>query len=175
MARRATPQAPAAAEPDSAASGLSALKPDVTLEIGGRKITIREYEFFEGLEVANQAARFIADMHELCAGGSFTYSRVRRLFGVHQAEVIAIAAQAGGVEPEWLRGLKPSDAEYYMSTWFAVNSGFFVHELVVEEQVRAQARRAPSNPQSIGLASSPASPLPGSATSTGSDDSPNAS
>jgi hypothetical protein len=172
MARKVTPQAPAAAEPDSAASGLSALKPDITLEIAGRKVTIREYGFFEGLEVANQAAGFVADMHAQCVDGSLNYSKVRRLFGVHQAEVIAIAAQAGDVEPEWLRGLTPKDGEYYMSTWFAVNCGFFVHELVVEGQVQAQAQRQRSAPPSTGLASSPASPPPGSATSTASDASP---
>ncbi|GAB3755186.1 DUF6631 family protein [Lysobacter olei] len=171
MARKAPKAAPDAVEPSSAASDLSALQPDVAITIAGRKLTIREYAFFEGLEVADRAAAFITDMHAQCADGSLTYARVRRLFGKHQTAVVAIAAQAADVELEWLQGLSPSDAELFMSTWFAVNSGFFVHELVVEMQVQ----RRSAQPSSTGLASSPASPPPGSATSTDSPDSPNAS
>jgi len=164
MARKLEKPAPATAEPVSAEAGLSALQPDTTLTVAGRKITVREYGFFEGLEVADRAAPFIADMHVQCADGTLTYSRIRRLFGKHRAIVVEIAAQASGVEPEWLQALSPSDAELLMSTWFAVNSGFFVHELVVEMQVQRQN----TAPTSTGLASSPASPLPGSATSTAS-------
>jgi hypothetical protein len=167
MARKVAKNAPAAAEPSSAAGDLSALQPDLTLAIAGRKVTVREYGFFEGLEVANRAAAFIADMHAQCADGSMTYSKVRRLFGVHQDAVIAIASQAAGVEPEWVRGLSSNDAELFMSTWFAVNSGFFVHELVVETQVQQHSARAART----GSASSADSPTPGSATSTASADS----
>lgn len=173
MARKVGQHAPAA-EPSSAAGDLSALKPDITLTIAGRKVTIREYGFFEGLEAADHAAGFIADLGAQCADGSLTYMRVRRLFGLHQAPVIAIAAQAGNVEPEWLRSLSSKDAELFMSTWFAVNSSFFVHELVVEEQVKAQAQRSRVTAPT-GSVSSPASPAPGSATSSASVDSRSAS
>lgn len=169
MARTVKKPAPVAAEPtSSAAADLSALQPDITHTIGGRKVTIREYTFFEGLEVADKAAGFIADMAAQCADGSMTYARVRRLFGKHQAAVVEVAAQAADVEPEWLKALSATDAELFMSTWFAVNSGFFMHELVVELQVQRHSPAATS----IGLASSPASPPPGSATSTAAADSP---
>lgn len=168
MARQVKKPAPTAAESSSAAVDLSALQPDITHTIAGRKVTIREYGFFEGLQVASTAAAFIADMHQQCADGTLTYSGIRRLFGAHQAAVIEIAAQSGGVEPGWLLALKPGDAELYMSTWFAVNSGFFMHELVVEMQVQ---RHSPA-PTSTGLASSPGSQAPGSATSTASAASP---
>lgn len=171
MARKVLQQpAPVAAEPSSAVADLSALQPDVTLTIADREVTLREYGFFEGLAVADTAAAFITDMQQ-CMDGQLTYSRIRRLFGKHQAVVSAIAAQAGDVEPEWLRGLPPRDGELYMSTWFAVNSSFFVHELVVELQVRRSAAAATST----GLAPSPDSPAPGSAISTASAVSPSGS
>ncbi len=168
MARKVIKPAPVAAEPSSAAADLSALQPDITHTIAGRKVTIREYGFFEGLQVADTAAAFIADMHQQCADGTLTYSRIRRLFGKHQAAVVEIAALSGGVEAEWLLSLSPSDAELFLSTWFAVNSGFFMHELVVEMQVQHHRPAATST----GLASSPGSQAPGSATSTGSAVSP---
>lgn len=168
MAHRAQkkPVTPAAEDP-SAADGLAALNPDVTLTLAGRAITMREYGFFEGLDVAHRAAGFIADMHAMCAGGALRYSLIRRLFGVHQDVVVAIAAQAADVEPEWLRGLGAADAEVFMSSWFAVNSSFFVHEVVVE--MREERHRAST---STGSTSSPVSPPPALATSTGSVDSP---
>lgn len=168
MARKVDKKAPAAAEPSSAADDIAALQPDASLTIAGRRLTIREYGYFEGLKVAHQAAGFIADMHTMCADGDLRFARVRRLFGVHEAVVLAIAAQAADVEPEWVRGLAKADAETFMSTWFAVNVGFFVQEVVVEIKEERQRRWMAS--KSTG--SSSGSPAPGSATSTASADSP---
>lgn len=169
MARKVEKKTVAAAEPRSAADDLSALNPDVTLEIAGRKLTIREYPYFEGLEVAAIATGFLADIYEQCADGSLTYPRVRGLFAKHRDTVVSIAAQSANVEPEWVRGLGRQDAEYFMSTWFAVNVHFFVHELVVEIQVRGQRL---AGARSTGSAFSHASPAPGSATSIASSSSP---
>ncbi|MGH8032798.1 MAG: DUF6631 family protein [Luteimonas sp.] len=168
MARKVDKQKPAAEEP-SAAEKLASLKPDTPLALSGRQVTVREYSFFEGLEIAHRAAKFIADMHVMCAGGDLRYAQIRRLFGVHQEVVIPIAAQAADVEPEWVRSLKGDEAEVFMSTWFAVNSSFFVHEVIVE--MREERQRA--IPTSTGTDASPNSPPPASATSTNSPASPN--
>ncbi|MDZ5815103.1 DUF6631 family protein [Stenotrophomonas maltophilia] len=142
MARRVDPKPAAAAEDSSAAAALSEIKPDVTLVIGGRTVTIREYGFFEGLEVAHRAQPLIAAMFTMCQDGNLQYSRIRRLFGVHKDLVIEIAARAADVEQEWVRDLerKPADAELFLDTWFGVNSSFFVHEVVVE--MREERQRA---------------------------------
>ncbi len=173
MARKATaPKVTAAAEVPSAAAALVEIKPDVTLTIAGRTVTIREYGFFEGLAVAHKAQPLIAAMFAMCQDGNLQYSRIRRLFGVHQDLVIEISAQAADVESEWVRGLEknPSDAEIFLDSWFAVNSSFFVHEAVVE--MREARQRAA---MSIGSMPSPGSPPPASATSTASADSPSGS
>jgi hypothetical protein len=132
MARKVEKKAPAAAEQPSAADDIAALQPDASLTVAGRRITIREYGYFEGLKVAHQAAGFIADMHTMCADGDLRFARVRRLFGVHEDVVAAIAAQAADVELDWLRGLGKADSEKFMSTWFTVNVPFFMQEVVVE-------------------------------------------
>lgn len=175
MARKVTERkkvAPAAEVP-SAVSALLEIKPDVTLTIAGRQLTVREYGFFEGLEVAHQAQGLIRDMHAMCADGRLQYSRIRRLFGPHREVVIAIAAKAADVDADWVRGLEksPQDAEVFFDTWFGVNASFFVHEVIVEmREARQLAAMA-----STGSQSSPVSPAPASATSTGSADSPSGS
>lgn len=171
MARKIDQRAIApAAESNSAADQLAVLNPDITLTIAGREITIREYSFFDGLEVAHRASAFIADMHDTCRDGELRFDRIRRLFGKHRDVVVSIAAQAAGVEPDWIAGLDRTDAEVFMSTWFGVTSGFFVHEVVMEMREERQ-RQAMS---STGSTSSPTSPPPASATSTASDASPSA-
>lgn len=168
MARKLDRKKAVAAEDDSAAAQLAVLNPQVTLTLAGRKFTIREYGYFEGLQVAHDAAAFIADIHDICRDGELRYDRIRRLFGVHQQVVIDIAAQAAGVEADWVRGLERADAEAFMSSWFGVNAGFFVREVLVE--MREERQRAAM--RSTGSISSPGSPPPGTETSSASAGSP---
>jgi hypothetical protein len=174
MAHKVTKKpVPAAAESDSAADAIAALKPDACITVAGRAITVREYAYFEGLEVAHRASAFIADLHALAQAGELRYAAARRLFGKHEAVVVEIAAKAADVEPEWLHGLKPADAEKFMSTWFTVNLPFFMREVVVEIQeaaIRLRATASRSTGSSSGL------PAQGSATATSSaSDSPSGS
>jgi hypothetical protein len=171
MARKIEKKPAAAAESDSAAETIEALKPDASTTIAGRAITVREYGYFEGLEVAHRASGFIADLLAAGKGGQLRFAHARRLFGVHEPVVVAIAAQAADVEPDWVRGLKPVDAEAFMATWFAVNAGFFMQEVVNELQEELQLHLMAS--RSTGSFSG--SPAPVSATSTDSAASPSVS
>jgi hypothetical protein len=148
-----------------AAAELAVMQPDIELPIDGRQVRIREYGFFEGLEVAHRLTGFIDDMAKTI-GKDLRYDRVRRLFGVHRDQVIPAAALSADVEPEWVAGLKGNSAELFMSTWFGVNAGFFVREAVVSMR---EARLATA---SSGPTSSSASPAPDSATQTASDGAP---
>ena len=146
---------PAAPAPDTAAADdLAILHPDRTLVLGGRTIVLREYGFFEGLDVADRAAGFIADLIAASDDGALRYAHVRRLFGRHRAVIPAIAAQAGNVEVSWLEALSPDELELYLATWFAVNAAFFVREVLAELR-EAQLLAAGA---SAGAISSPDSP-----------------
>lgn len=125
------PAAPAD-EATSTADDLAVLHPDRTLPIGGRDVTIREYGFFEGLDVADRASAFIADLVAASEDGTLRYTQVRRLYGRHRAVIPVIAAQAADVEVEWLQALQADDLELYLATWFAVNAAFFVREALAE-------------------------------------------
>lgn len=162
-----------AAEPDSAAEELAALSPDVSLDVAGRALTVREYRVFEGLEVSAIGTAFIADVVELCRDGHFTYERVRPLIG-RQINVVAemvarsvVDARTGlSVGAGYLRTLdRREDVETLLSVWFGVNARFFVHEaIVVLRMERLRAAMVPA-----GSTSSPGSPKAGSATSAASD------
>ncbi|GAB3335317.1 DUF6631 family protein [Marilutibacter aestuarii] len=173
LPREDTPPAAPATEspavPDSGTAGLDTLAPDFTTQIAGREVTFREYGFLEGLGIAERASDLIADMVTLCADGTMRYARVRRLFGKHRAVVVPIAADSAGVEADWIERLEPADSELFFSTWFTVNSGFFVREVAVDmrDAALAAAHRA-----STGSSSSPGSRRPGSETTTASGDSP---
>ena len=171
MAKRVDKATAPAAGDSPAADQLVALNPEVSLEIAGRNITIREYGFYEGLRVAHRAAGLIADLLKLSGGNDLRYVQVRRLFGVHEDVVVAIAAQAADVEPAWVRSLDDEQTEQFLSTWFTVNSPFFVQEVVVE----AMEAHLAALPKSTGSGSSPGLPTPGSATSSNSSDTPSAS
>lgn len=152
---------PAAPAPDTAAADdLAILHPDRTLVLGGRTITLREYGFFEGLDVADRASAFIADLIAASDDGALRYAHVRRLFGRHRAVIPAIAAQAGDVDVPWLEALSPDELELYLATWFAVNAAFFVREVLAELR-EAQLLAAGA---SVGVISSPDSPPPATAT-----------
>ena len=146
---------PAAPAPDTAAADdLVILHPDRTLVLGGRTIVLREYGFFEGLDVADRAAGFIADLIAASDDGALRYAHVRRLFGRHRAVIPVIAAQAGDVEVAWLEALPPDELELYLATCFAVNAAFLVREVLAELR-EAQLLAAGA---SAGAISSPDSP-----------------
>lgn len=151
---------PPATEPP-AAEALAQLHPDRSLTLGGRAVTIREYGFFEGLDVADRAAAFIDDLIVASEAGTLRYVQVRRLFGRHRAVIAVIAAQAADIEVDWLLALPEDELELYMATWFAVNAAFFVREVLV--QLREVHVLAAST--SAGPTSSSVSPPPASATS----------
>ena len=160
----------------SAADDLAILHPDRTLVVGGRTVILREYGFFEGLEIADRAAGFIADLVAASSDGALRYAQVRRLFGRHRAVIPVIAAQAGDVEPTWLVSLSADEQELYLATWFAVNAAFFVREVLAEvrEAQLLETQRLAADALS-GAISSPDSPLPGTARPISSDDAPSAS
>jgi hypothetical protein len=171
------PAAPHAADDTaSAADDLAVLHPDRTLVIAGRTVTIREYGFFEGLEIADRASAFIADLVAASDACTLRYAQVRRLFGRHRAVIPAIAAQAGDVEVVWFEVLAPDDLELYLATWFAVNAAFFVREVLAEVR---EAQLLEAQPLAVGASaganSSSDSPPPESGDPSSSADAPSAS
>ncbi len=170
MARKIPTPPQAAPDAASAADELAVLHPDRTLVIGGRPVVLREYGFFEGLDIADRASAFIADLIAASNDGSLRYAQVRRLFGRHRAVIPSIAAHAGDVEVAWLEALPPDELDLYLATWFAANAAFFVREVLAElrEAQLLTAQRLAAG-ASAGASVSSGSPPPDLAMSPGSD------
>lgn len=155
---------PASSEPDDA--GLDVLVPDVTTTIAGREVTFREYGVLEGMQVVGAAEAFIADLVERCRGGEFSYGRVRPVIGQHIDTVVALVARSTGQPEAWIRGITDrQQIESLLMTWFGVNAGFFVREVVAALQLELLERAAKDR---TGSTSSSGSRKRGSATSTAS-------
>lgn len=164
MAHKLAPNeaAQTAGEDDSPAAQLEALSPDIELELCGRRFTVREYRVLEGMEAAAIGAGFIRDLVAASRGGTFSYAHVRPLIGRHMPEIVALVSKSTGLDPEWIRGIRDRDAmETLLMTWFGVNSGFFVHEVVAAMRVERLEAIAQA-----GSTFSPGSPKADSATST---------
>jgi hypothetical protein len=167
VARRIEKQQPQVAAGESpAAAQLAELVPNLAISIAGRDLVIREYGAFEGLEVAAQAAGLMADIVAIARTRELTWSEMRRLLGKHSSEALVIAARAADIEPDWVKGLGREDLEQFLSAWFGVNVGFFVHEVLAT--LRDEAARRDMAAALAGTKSSPDSPPAASATSSGS-------
>lgn len=148
------------------------MRPEIKLSIADREIVMREYDFFESMEIVYDDPAFLEGCLQAftAGGGRDPWEAMRPLFGKHRAFCKRAAALAAGVEVEWIEGLaNPRDVDALMSAWFAVNGHFFVHEVAV----MLRGRRAKA--ASAGPKSSPASPPTDSATPTASAATPPAS
>ncbi|NLC60144.1 MAG: hypothetical protein GX761_02530 [Gammaproteobacteria bacterium] len=161
-----------AAGDDPAAKELAVMRPELKLTIAGREIVMREYDFFESMEIVYEDPGFLEGCLQAFTANDARdpWEAMRPLFGKHRAFCKRAAALAAGVEVEWIEGLaNPRDVDTLMSAWFSVNGHFFVHEVAV----MLRGRRAKA--ASAGPKSSPASPPTDSAPPTASAATPPAS
>lgn len=174
MARKVTPAAsqPPAAAPDAAAGELAVMQPDIALQLDGEQVVVREYSFWDGMEVVYADGRAFLDdvVASLEAGNADAWEQVRALVGRHQGYLLHAIAKAVERDPDWVKGLGARHADALFSTWWAVNGHFFLHEATVVIRGRLAVKA------SAGPKSSPPSPAQDSATPPASGtDTPSAS
>ncbi|HIY72251.1 MAG TPA: hypothetical protein H9827_12390 [Candidatus Luteimonas excrementigallinarum] len=161
-----------AAGADPAAKELAVMQPDITLQLGDESVVVREYSFWDGLDVVYSDGRAFLDdvVAGLAAGNADAWEQVRGLVGRHRGYLVRAIARAVDRDPEWVQGLAARNADALFSIWWAVNGHFFLHEATVVIRGRLVAK------ESAGPKSSPPSPAPDSAPPTASGtDTPGAS
>jgi len=159
MARRAEkPGAPAAPQGAVGANDLAILHPDAELEIGGRKVTVREYGFFEGGRIREQAKPFFSDLYALfdADGAAPSFDDISSLLVRHEDLVVGMVAAATGMPAGEIHALGDEDGEALMVTWWMVNAGFFTRRVLR----RAAQERFAQGSQRAGVASSTSSSAP---------------
>lgn len=124
-------------KPRQGGDDLAILHPDREATIAGRKITMREYGFVEGMRLSATAAPLVdalADAAE--SSGPVTLDAVQAVFGAHSDAIVALIAQACDQPAEWVAALNDADGQNLFGLWWAVNGGFFVRRVVSTVQVR---------------------------------------
>jgi hypothetical protein len=167
-----------AAPATEGADDLAIIHPDVTETIAGRRITVREYGFIEGLRVRAFMRPFTADLAAVfAAGGEALVEDVLDLLGDHIDVVQQAIAQSIATPGElasdedlaWVRGLDDADGDLLVNLWWGVCGLFFVRQVVRRTAERAR-RAAFAGATSTAPSSAPASARPSSSGGT-----PNAS
>jgi hypothetical protein len=156
-ALESAPLAPEQAGPaDAPADDLSVLVPDVAIEIGGEKLTVRELRFGEQIRHAG-ALRAIAAAIEDDLRESADPVRLLDALAARGQDFLMLAGLACGKPAAWIEALSGEDGEALSIAFWQANQGFFLRRLVVYPAAAAMAAAQ------AGLASSP----PSSATATG--------
>lgn len=166
MARKVTPkQTPAA---PAGTDDLAVLNPDVTFTIAGRKVTVREYGFIEGLQLRQVVAPFVADLGKILADGECLVEDVLDALGKHvdlvQHAIARSISTPDATEEQvdeaaaWVAGLRDVDGDVVIKTWWGVCGFFFVRQVVSRSGERARHKAyagATSTPSSSPGATAP--------------------
>ncbi|MGE4459101.1 MAG: DUF6631 family protein [Stenotrophomonas sp.] len=140
------------------AAGTPVLNPDISLSINGERVTVREYSFFEAMDVVYADRGFLDDcVVILAAPGQDPWEAVRALVGRHRTFLVSAIATSCDREIAWVIGLPPKEQDRLFSTWWAVNGHFFLQEAAVVLRSRNAAAS-----RSTGTSSSATSPAPAS-------------
>lgn len=171
MARKVSPKKTPPARPDTGRDDLSVMHPDVTLPIGDRNITVREYGLVEGLRVRAQTRAFTAALEQSLATGEGLTDDVLDLVGEHYDEMRLAIAASTGVEITWIESLGDADADLLLLTWWGVCGPFFLRQILRRFRDRAQRKALLGGPTSTSILPTPTSAHPTSSAATPSDSS----
>ncbi len=131
MARKvtSTPKAKSA-PPPSGADDLAIMHPDITLTLAGRKITVREYGFVDGLRLRAQTRPFLLALEQLFGASEGLTDDVLAVVGEHYDLVRGAIAQSANVKVAWIESLGDADADQLLMTWWTVCGPFFLRQLI---------------------------------------------
>jgi hypothetical protein len=107
------------------------MSPDLTVDIGGETVTVREYRFFEGLQLLQTQAAFFDDLYATISrdGAQPGFYDVMLVFAKHEGGISLMVAKAIDRDIDWVRNLRTSDGEGLMLLWWEVNGGFFIRTI----------------------------------------------
>jgi len=141
---------------------LQVLYPDREVTIAGEALTVREFRYREGLEVAVLARPFLFSLRALfmAPDDEFTDEAFLALVEENPDVWLALVAKACGRDIEWVANLPNAEAMKLQNIFWEVNGPFFMRRLVwgAAFVAGARARRSrsrKSSPSSSGPDSEP--------------------
>ncbi|MDC8804214.1 hypothetical protein PRZ61_12255 [Halomonas pacifica] len=117
---------------DQTESDAEVLFPDVALTLStGEQVTVREFRYLEGLEVAALARPLFERIIALHAAGQGGQQVLEVLLLEHRDLVSTLMAMACDRGAEWVAGLSDSDGMAIVGAFWRANSGFFMRRLAL--------------------------------------------
>jgi len=140
----------ASAAQAAGADDLAILAPDGEVTIGGEKIVVREYRFFEGLRLKVTARSFFDGLYELLGGDEPqkdskppSFDDILELVANNEGIVAGMVATSIDRPLDWFEKLCESDGDNLLLTWWNVNSDFFFRSVFRRAM---QTRLGPKSP-----------------------------
>ena len=149
-ARTSKPAAPASGD---GADDLAILYPERRQTIAGVAVTMREYGFVEGVQLAPLVEAVVGALTDVAsAGDRLAPNALRPALAAHPDAVIALIAVACDQPEAWVRSLTDRDGQALMLLWWVTNADFFVRRVIeavtVRQMERASAGSTPTPPSS---------------------------
>ena len=118
------------------AKDLEILQPDVTLEIQGETVTVREFTFLEGIQLVDTVKPVVEDLAAYMLGGvdlddEVSLGILSEIMARRTGEMLKLMSQATGKSEDWITALPDADGQLLLLTFWQVNSHFFVRRLVM--------------------------------------------
>lgn len=161
MATKVAKRKPAA---DKAAGDLSVLKPDRNTTVAGRPIVMREYGFFDSLELLPLLEPILVDLEDQAKAGAPwpDFNSVPSFLGNHANVLVHLIAKSASVEMEWMRGLT-AEQGYELVWWWWIVNGPFCKRCAEKRLVTAHVMEQQAKRQAAGQTPSTTSSLPATA------------
>ncbi|WP_420598640.1 DUF6631 family protein [Neptuniibacter sp.] len=106
------------------------LHPEQDVTIHGRKLTVREYGFVEGLKLRPLMKPLLDDLYQLQKNGhKIDLDATLDAVANHTDIITRLIATSAEVEAEWVAKLNDADGHLLFMTWWGVCGPFFVRKL----------------------------------------------
>ncbi|WP_027489386.1 DUF6631 family protein [Rhodanobacter sp. OR92] len=142
-------------EKQDGADDIAILHPERQQTIAGVAVTMREYGFIEGVQLAEPVRHVVDALSDVAFSGELlTPHALRPAFTQHLDDVITLMAAASDQPEAWVRGLNDADGQALMLLWWVTNADFFVRRVIEAVTVRHMTQA------SVGQTPTPASSAP---------------
>lgn len=152
---------------ETAAAELDVLNPDRTINIAGEKLTVREYNLVDSLEMHEPIAALTQELATVMRDGPLFYEDVEAILARHVAIVPLLAARAVDKPADWAEKLSATDGATLLDWWWVVNRHFFMTAAVRRITVQAVREKQSDSPLSSPPSSAPDTMPSDSATTPG--------
>ncbi|MCP4469008.1 MAG: hypothetical protein GY942_26850 [Aestuariibacter sp.] len=128
---------------DKGEKDLATLHPDQTITLAGRKLTVREYGFVEGLQLRGLTQPIIDALYEAVAdrGDPPELEEILGILSAFSDTLVQLMAISADVDEDWVHQLTQGDGYTLMMVWWSVNGPFFIRRVFNRKTAKLAVER----------------------------------